>query len=327
MVGDSGFSVAGAAGETYMGAGKYGIPSLVMADGPAGLRLAPEYYVDRKGLPHAAVSTLPSTMLPFLPKIALLPLKIKGLLCGKRSKREQYATAIPIGTAIAQSFDTDLAYKFGDIVGDEMERFGIHLWLAPALNIHRNIRCGRNFEYYSEDPLVSGEFAAAITKGVQAHKGRGTVIKHFAANNQEYNRTGNNSCLSGRTFREIYLRGFEIAIRRSSPASVMTSYNLINEIHTGEHRGLIEGILRDELGYKGIVMTDWVIRGNTNAKGSVYPISNAPAVLAAGGNLFMPGCAADVKEVQKALADGKLSRSQLEQNASVTIEYARKFNS
>ena len=327
MVGDSGFSVAGAAGETYMGADRYGIPSLVMADGPAGLRLAPEYYVDKKGIPHAAASTLPSTMLPFLPKIALLPLKIRGLLCGKKSKREQYATAIPIGTAVAQSFDTGFAYKLGDIVGDEMERFGVHLWLAPALNIHRNIRCGRNFEYYSEDPLISGEFAAAITRGVQAHKGCGTVIKHYAANNQEFNRTGNNSCLSGRAFREIYLRGFEIAIRRSSPLSVMTSYNLINGVHTSEHEGLIGGILRSELDYKGIVMTDWWIRGNSNVKGSVYPISNAPAVLKAGGNLFMPGDAADVKEVKKALEEGKLTRKDLERNAGPVITLTRRFSS
>ena len=153
------------------------------------------------------------------------------------------------------------------------------------------------------------------------------MIKHYAANNQEFNRTGNNSCLSGRAFREIYLRGFEIAIRRSSPLSVMSSYNLINGVHTSEHEGLIGGILRSELDYKGIVMTDWWIRGNSNVKGSVYPISNAPAVLKAGGNLFMPGDAADVKEVKKALEEGKLTRKDLERNAGPVITLARRFSS
>ena len=149
-------------------------------------------------------------------------------------EKHRYATAIPIGTAIAQSFSLSLAESCGDIVGDEMERFGIHLWLAPALNIHRSILCGRNFEYFSEDPLVSGLTAAAITRGVQKHPGRGVTIKHFAANNQETNRYNNNSNVSQRALREIYLRGFGLCIRESQPRAVMTSYNLINGTHTSE---------------------------------------------------------------------------------------------
>ena len=125
-----------------------------------------------------------------------------------------------------------------------MERFGVHLWLAPALNIHRSIRCGRNFEYYSEDPVISGEFAAAITRGVQAHPGCGTTIKHYAANNQELNRTQNNSQASERALREIYLKGFGIAVRRSQPKAVMTSYNLIKGVHTSEHIGMLKDVLK-----------------------------------------------------------------------------------
>ena len=167
------------------------------------------------------------------------PMKLVMSLIGGNGKpkagceiKTQYCTAIPIGTALAQSFDTDFVQRCGGIVGEEMEHFGVHLWLAPALNIHRSIRCGRNFEYYSEDPLVSGKMAAAMTRGVQAHKGCGTTIKHYAANNKEYNRTRNNSMVSERAMREIYLKGFGICVREAQPKAVMTSYNLLNGTHT-----------------------------------------------------------------------------------------------
>lgn len=156
-------------------------------------------------------------------------------------------------------FGERLAEEFGKIVGEEMERFGVHLWLAPALNIHRSIRCGRNFEYFSEDPFVSGIFAGAVTRGVQSFPHTGTTIKHYAFNNQERNRTRNNSQVSECAAREIYLKGFGICVRYSQPKAVMTSYNLANGKHTSEHSGLIEDILHAEFGYKGIVMTDWVI--------------------------------------------------------------------
>ena len=253
MIGNAATTVAGAAGET---AHVHDFPVLVMADGPAGLRLSREYWEDEKGA-HPADTSMPETVLEFLSPMQLRIMKLLG--SGKKPGgpvKEQYCTAIPIGTAIAQSWNTALAERFGDIVGDEMERFGIHLWLAPALNIHRDIRCGRNFEYFSEDPLISGKMAAAITHGVQKHHGRGVTIKHFAVNNQEYNRTANNSQVSERALREIYLRGFEICVKESQPHALMTSYNLLNGTHTSERSDLITDVLRAEWGYQGIVMTD-----------------------------------------------------------------------
>ena len=237
---------------------------------------------------------------------------------------EHAATRIPIGTAIAQSFNLEFAESLGDIVGDEMERMGINLWLAPALNIHRSILCGRNFEYYSEDPLVSGLMAAAITRGVQRHKGCGTTIKHYAANNAETNRYCNNSHVSERAMREIYLRGFGICVRLSQPHALMTSYNLLNGTHTAEHRGLIEDILRCEFGFEGIVMTDWVM-SMMDSKNSIYRNSLSNEVAKAGGDLFMPGGKKDYENVLNALKAGTLDRKQLEINASRVIKMAAKL--
>ena len=286
VIGNAAMTVAGAAGETSK-LGKWNIPTLVMADGPAGLRISKQYYRDEKGV-HSIGMAIPETFLDLLPKVVVMLLKNMGKPKKGVKIREQYATAIPIGTAIAQSFNTALAEACGDIVGTEMDIFRVHLWLAPALNIHRSILCGRNFEYFSEDPLISGAFAAAITNGVQKHKKRGTTIKHYAANNQEFNRYNNNSRVSERAMREIYLRGFGIAVRDSQPQALMTSYNLLNGKHTSEHRGLITDILRAEFGYKGIVMTDWVVGGVLD-KSSLYPNPKPHLVAAAGGDLFMPG--------------------------------------
>lgn len=326
MIGNAGFTVAGAAGQTSLEAAAYGIPSLVMADGPAGLRLSREYVRDEKGV-HSLGMPFPESLLDFLPGIAAWIVKRQGYRPKKKASiQEQYATAIPIGTAIAQSFNLDFAEKCGDIVGDEMERFGVHLWLAPALNIHRSIRCGRNFEYYSEDPKVSGEFAAAMTLGVQKHPGRGTTIKHFAANNQELNRTQNNSQVSERAMREIYLKGFEIAVKKSQPKAVMTSYNLVNGIHTAEHRGLIEDVLRCEFGYRGLVMTDWTINGYSSDKDSMYPVANPVGVANAGGDLFMPGGKKDYDVLMQALQEGKASRQQLEINGTRVVRMAKELS-
>ncbi len=220
VIGNAATNVAGAAGETTGVLKEKGFPVLVMSDGPAGLRLAKEFYRDEKGAHGIGSSMVPESFLPFLPAPARFIMNLIGG-SGKPKKGQkveyQYATAIPIGTAIAQSFNLPLAESYGSIVGDEMERFGVHLWLAPALNIHRDIRCGRNFEYYSEDPLISGKTAAAITRGVQRHPGCGTTIKHYAANNQEKNRYCNNSIVSERAMREIYLKGFGICVRESQP--------------------------------------------------------------------------------------------------------------
>lgn len=326
MIGNAGFTVAGAAGQTFMEAKAYGIPSMVMADGPAGLRISREYARDKNGEVHALGASFPESMMDFMPKIGKLLLKHMGYKAKQTDTIEnQYATAIPIGTAIAQSFNLDFAEKCGDIVGFEMELFGVHLWLAPALNIHRSIRCGRNFEYFSEDPVISGEFAAAITRGVQAHPGCGTTIKHYAANNQELNRTQNNSQASERALREIYLKGFGIAVKKSQPKAVMTSYNLINGIHTAEHKGMINDVLKAEFGYQGIVMTDWTIANYASEKGCIHPVAKAPNVIMAGGDLFMPGSKSDYNDVLAAMKEGKVTREQMQINASRTARMAREL--
>ncbi|WP_024864891.1 MULTISPECIES: beta-glucosidase [unclassified Butyrivibrio] len=322
IIGNAATHVAGAAGETTSKLTGKGIKPLIMADGPAGLRLAKKYYEDENGAHDASgAGMIPDSMLEVMnPLVKFIALKVTG---GKKAPkgaviREHYATRIPIGTAIAQSFNTDLAYSFGDMVGSEMEEMGINLWLAPALNIHRSILCGRNFEYYSEDPLVSGLIAAAVTQGVQKHKGCGTTIKHYAANNAETNRYCNNSHVSERAMREIYLRGFEICVRKSQPKAVMTSYNLLNGTHTSEHRGLIQDILRSEFGFKGIVMTDWVMTV-MDSKRSIYRNALSNEVAGAGGDLFMPGGKKDYENVLSAIKEGKLSRRQMEINASRVI--------
>ena len=328
VIGDAGVHVAGAAGETTSKLVGAGVPPLVMADGPAGVRLARAFYRDEKGFAHAVgQSTLPESvtelMTPFIRRIAERIAGKRQLPRGAKGE-EQYCTAIPIGTAVAQSWDVDFARQCGDMVGDEMERFGVHLWLAPALNIHRSIRCGRNFEYFSEDPLLSGKMAAALTKGVQAHPGRGTTIKHFAANNQEYNRYGSNSRASERALREIYLKGFGIAVRESQPRALMTSYNLINGVHTAQRRDLIDGILRREFGFEGIVMTDWVL-AFMDRKDNKYPAVKPRRVAAAGGDLFMPGCRADHADILNGLKSGELSREQLLINVSRLYRLAREL--
>ena len=323
IIGNASMSVAGAAGES---ASVPGIPAMVMADGPAGLRLSQKFFKDEKGI-HSLGVSMPESIMEFMPGIARFFMrKMSGKPKKGQEVYEQYATAIPIGTAIAQSWNTALAEACGDIVGDEMERFGVHLWLAPALNIHRSILCGRNFEYFSEDPLISGKFAAAITNGVQKHPGCGTTIKHYAANNQETNRYNNNSQVSERAMREIYLKGFGICVQESQPKAVMTSYNLLNGVHTSERRDLTEDILRKEFGFGGIVMTDWVTGGGFLSKNAKYQPPQAYKVAAAGGDLFMPGGKADYENVLSALKDGKLSREQAMINASRVCRMARELN-
>ena len=315
VIGNAAQSVAGAAGETVNCLKEKGIPSLVMADGPAGLRLARRYTRDAEGV-HALDGAMPESVMELMPAPAAFFMKhFSGNKKPEGEILEQNCSAIPIGTALAQSWNLRFAEACGNLVGDEMERFGVHLWLAPALNIHRDIRCGRNYEYFSEDPLVSGLFAAAVTVGVQKHPGRGTTVKHFAANNQETNRYGNSSRASERAMREIYLRGFEIAVRESQPHALMTSYNLLNGVHTSEHRGLVEDILRTEFGFRGVVMTDWII-GVLGAAKKKYPAPNPAKIAAAGGDLFMPGGPGDLKALKKGLAEGLVTRRQLEINAT-----------
>ena len=290
---ETGICVPGAAGETTCALEeKYGIPGISMADGPAGLRVLRNYDVDRKSGKIYGVDLIGS---------------LEGGLFRREYKNENvdtyymYATAIPIGTHLAQTFDIELVRQIGKLVADEMTEFGIAWWLAPGLNIHRNPLCGRNFEYYSEDPLLSGAMAAAITLGVQSVPGVGTTIKHFACNNQEDNRMGSNSIVSERALREIYLRGFEIAIKTAQPMCIMTSYNLINGIHTANSYDLCTTVARDEWGFEGIIMTDWT---TTTAGGS------KPFVCAIAGNdLIMPANRIDIDNIIAALKDGSLPRS------------------
>ena len=324
VVGDSGFAIPGTAGETTSQLKAKGFPAIIMADGPAGVRLARDYYEDKKGA-HSLSSAMLPTMIDLLPAPVRSSMRRQKKLPKGAVVKHRYATAIPIGTAIAQSFSLSLAESCGDIVGDEMERFGIHLWLAPALNIHRSILCGRNFEYFSEDPLVSGLTAAAITRGVQKHPGRGVTIKHFAANNQETNRYNNNSSVSQRALREIYLKGFGLCVRESQPCAVMTSYNLINGVHTSESRELTEDILRGEFGFQGIVMTDWVVGGSLMYNSRRYPMPNAGKVALAGGDLFMPGSKADYDRCMAMVRSGELPRYQLELNATRVLRMARRL--
>ena len=326
VVGTASIHVSGAAGESTSRIP--GMPVLVMADGPAGVRLSPKFYRDEKGAHAVGQSALPESMLEFMP--APLQWGLKMISGGKAPRHAmvqyQFCTALPIGTAIAQSWNLELAKACGDIVGAEMERFGVHLWLAPAMNIHRSIRCGRNFEYFSEDPLISGKMAAALTQGVQAHPGCGTTVKHFAANNQETNRFGNNSQVSERALREIYLKGYGICVKEARPKAVMTSYNLLNGQHTAESVDLCENVLRCEFGFDGIVMTDWVVgNGIMNSREDIHPAVKPQLVAAAGGDVFMPGCKADYKNILKGLADGSLSREQLLINASRMYRMAKEL--
>lgn len=326
VVGEAANLVAGAAGQTTDEI--EGVPALVMADGPAGLRLARDYVRDEKGA-RAVGDDLPAGMEELLGPVS--GAVVKGTRLKKKKELEdqeilhQYCTAIPIGTALAQSFSPAAAEKCGDIVGDEMERFGIHLWLAPGMNIQRHPLCGRIFEYYSEDPVLTGLTAAAVTKGVQSHPGCGATIKHYCCNNQETNRFQNSSAVSERALRELYLRGFEIAIREADPVALMTSYNLLNGVHTSEREDLLKTVLRKEWGYGGLVMSDWVIRYMAD-RTAHYKVANAALSVQAGNDLFMPGSAADYRGIVMALR-GKnprcvLNRGEAEKSAARILDTA-----
>ena len=326
IVGNASRSVAGAAGESRM---LDGIKPITMADGPAGLRLSRKYYVDKKGVHSVGGNGLPESMLELLTGTQRFFFKMLVHNKKKAPKgcelKYQYATAIPIGTALAQTFNLDYVYTCGDIVGSEMELFNVKLWLAPALNIHRSVLCGRNFEYYSEDPLVSGLIANAITLGVQSHKNCGVTIKHFCCNNQETNRTGNNTNISERALREIYLRGFEICIKGSKPKSIMSSYNLLNGTHTSEHRGLMIDYLRGECKYEGLIMTDWTTPGYVNPNVKYHPM-NVVDVIKGGGDIFMPGTMFDLEDLLDALKEGNIERKFLEESASSVLNMSRELN-
>lgn len=316
-IGAAGHAVPGSAGETTGKLSDLGLDTLVMADGPAGIRVIPSYRIVN-GTIKALASPFGEDWMQFCEQEGLEQMAAKPTAEEANAPvYYQYATAIPIGTDLAQTWNLEIAQQYGDLVGDEMERFGIQLWLAPALNIQRSPLCGRNFEYYSEDPLISGKIAAAVTRGVQKHKGRGTTIKHFACNNQETNRYASNSIVSERALREIYLRGFEICVTESQPHALMTSYNLINGEHSCNRKDLLTDVLRDEWGFKGIVMTDWdVTRSGMSRPGSKHPAGSAAGCVKAGNDLTMPGRPEDKADMMKALCEEghpyPLTRAELE---------------
>lgn len=209
------------------------------------------------------------------------------------------AVCFPPAVLSACSFDRDLLETLGETVGDEAQATDLSVVLGPAVNIKRSPLCGRNFEYYSEDPYVAGTIAAAMTEGVQSNYGCGTTIKHFACNNQEDNRMGSDSVVSERILRELYLKGFEIAVKESQPMSIMTSYNLINGVHAANNYDLCTDAARNEWGFKGMIMTDWTTT-------EIDEKCTASGCMRAGNDLVMPGCFGDHDNMRKALAEGTL---------------------
>ena len=215
----------------------------------------------------------------------------------------QYTTAFPVANALAQTWNVDLMYRVGGAVYDEMKEYGCTYWLAPAINIHRNPLCGRNFEYFSEDPFLCGAMAAAITKGVQQEDGYYVTVKHYACNNQEDNRNFVSSVVNERPLREIYLRGFERSVREGGAKGIMTSYNRVNGVYAPNSYDLCTKLLRNEWGFDGVVMTDWF---STN-KGQG---DNAIA-MQAGNDLIMPGGGSFKKEILEGIKSGKIAEEDL----------------
>lgn len=296
------FTLPGSVGNTTSAYAKMGIPNATFCDGPAGIRIQRRSTVDKKDKVKAVDGAL--SLYEYLPGW------LQGFVYGNPAKETvlyQYVTSFPVEAAIAQTWNVGLAEEVGRAVSREMSAYGVVFWLAPALNIVRNPLCGRNYEYYSEDPLVSGKMAAAVVRGVQAMPGNYATIKHFAANNQEDNRYYVSSDMDERALREIYLRGFEIAVRESAPKAVMTAYNKINGVFCSANRELVTDILRHEWGFNGVVMTDWLSTGGDRAQ-------NAD-VTAAGVDLIMPGGGGVLKDLRRALRSGMLSAETVRQSA------------
>lgn len=310
-LGSAGISVPGAAAETSQCAAEepWNVTSIALADGPAGLRLKKEYQVDN--------GTIVAT--DFLAALE------GGFFCEPQEKKGttyyQFCTAIPVGTLLAQSWNVELIKEVGEMIGHEMELFNVTLWLAPGMNIHRNPLCGRNFEYYSEDPLLAGVMAGAMTLGVQKVPGCGTTIKHFACNNQEDNRMGSDSILSERALREIYLKGFEIAVKDAQPMSIMTSYNLINGVHAANCYDTCTKAARDEWGFAGAIMTDWT---TTNVQ--IQGECTAAGCMRAGNDMVMPGLPEDHENIKKELAEGTLTMAELKRCIYNTVNIVLQSN-
>ena len=328
IIGNSASRLAGGAGETASIVTEKGYGTIVMADGPAGLRLSTKYMQTedgQEGLDSEAFSSILNILPPEIGQLIRLKLQQNEEKAKTSTVLYHYASAIPIGTALAQAWNPAVAEACGGLVGEEMELFGVNVWLAPALNIHRSPLCGRNFEYYSEDPLISGRTAAAVTHGVQKHEKCAVTIKHYACNNQETNRFGSNSMVSQRALREIYLKGFEICVKEAAPKALMTSYNLLNGTHTANRGDLIQTVLRGEWGFEGIVMTDW---GTTNDKFNlgVYGASGPALCIKAGNDLMMSGSKEDVDGILTGLKDGTITRADLEACAGRILALSKELS-
>jgi beta-glucosidase len=298
----------GSAGRTSTHLLKKGIPNVNFSDGPAGLNLTPQIVILRNGSPRY-LEGVPETwkwgwIKKFEPLLRARP--------GKGRPVYQFMTAWPCTTLQAQTWNEALIEEVGRAIGVEMLEVGVTLWLAPAMNIHRNPLCGRNFEYYSEDPLVSGRMAAAVTKGVQSHPGIGVTLKHFCCNNQEDNREHVSSNVSERALREIYLRGFRYAVAQAKPWAVMTSYNKVNGTYTPNSHDLCTKVLRNEWGFEGMVMTDWGATGDGKGSHELCP--------AAGNDLIMPGNKAARKALLGALKEGHLEKEDLHRCAANVLQ-------
>ena len=299
-------NVMGAAGRTCTRLLQKGIPNIVLADGPAGLNVVPEISMHKNGMPGYPDGLPEDWRWGWLKKSEPILKK----LIGGGTRVYRYMTAWPSETVLAQSWDTALLEEVGQAVGKEMLEIGVSVWLAPGINIHRNPLCGRNFEYYSEDPVLSGKMAAAVTRGVQSQDGVGVSVKHFCCNNQEDNRTGVSANVSVKTLREIYLRAFEIAIAEGKPWTVMSSYNQVNGRYVCNDMELLTGVLREEWGFGGLVMSDW---------NATDPASHVVAINA-GNDLLMPGGAAVRKALLAGLKNGTLDRAALDRSAGRVLE-------
>ena len=299
-------NVMGAAGRTCTKLLKKGIPNIVLADGPAGLNVNQSTTVMRDGTPRYPDGLPADWKWGWLTKVEPL---LKGRP-GKGKTVYRYMTAWPSETVQAQTWNAELIEKVGNAVGKEMLEIGVSVWLAPGLNIHRNPLCGRNFEYYSEDPLVSGKMAAAITRGVQSMGGVGVAQKHYCCNNQEDNRTGVSANVSQRALREIYLRAFRIAVTEGKPWTVMSSYNRVNGRYVCNSFDFCTRVLRQEWGFRGLVMSDW----NATEQCSYAEAINA------GNDLIMPGTAAVAKKLEEELKAGILNRNALDLSAGRVLE-------
>ena len=295
---DNRFDLPGSVGNTTSKFWDRGLANVALCDGPAGLRIQKRSALNKNGK-IKPVDLAISVMEAF-------PEFVKKLMTGNPDKDTvlyQYTTAFPVANALAQTWNTELMYAVGNAIFREMKEYGCTYWLAPAINIHRNPLCGRNFEYFSEDPRLSGALAAAITRGIQQEEGYYVTVKHYACNNQEENRTGVSSNLSERALREIYLRGFEICVREGNARSIMTSYNKVNGVYSPNSHDLCTKVLRNEWGFEGVVMTDWFSTNKGQALNSL--------AMKAGNDLIMPGGSYHKKALKKELDAGICSEEDL----------------